>query len=345
MKALVVGSLTQSAGKTSVIIGMARTLAQPFAYLKPFGDRLLYRKKRQWDYDSALLTSVFELEESPELITLGFDHTKLNFMYDKKSTRQKLLDMAELVRREKKIFFIEGGRDLYYGASIYLDPIAVARCLDAQLILVISGNEGEIADQFAFIQDYLAVDMVNFTGVVINKVKDMDEFETAQRAGLEAHGIPILGVLPHQAQLTEYPVSYLAEQLFGRVVAGEAGVSRVVRNVFLATMSAQSAQRNPEFTADGTLVVSNGDRSDMILAALNNHAAGVLLTDDIAPRPNIISRAEELGIPLLLIRYSTAQTARLLAGLEPLITRDDHDKVELLGELVQEHVNLDFLEG
>ena len=81
MKPVVVGSLTRSAGKTSVIIGLARAGGQPFAYLKPFGDRLLYRKKRQWDYDAALLANLFRLEEIPELITLGFDHSKLRFMF------------------------------------------------------------------------------------------------------------------------------------------------------------------------------------------------------------------------------------------------------------------------
>ncbi len=344
MKPLVVGSLDRGAGKTSVIIGLAKALNKSFAYLKPFGDRLLYRKKRQWDYDSALLTNIFGLEELPELITLGFDHSKLRFMFDKDSIENRLRAMAEVVRQNRELFFIEGGCDLNFGASVHLDPIAVARSLEAQLILVLNGNEAGVGDQLAFIRNYLATDLVNFAGVIINSVKDMEEFESVHRADLESHGVPILGVLPHEAVLREYTVDYLAEQLFARVAAGDGGMQRKVRHIFVATTGLQTARRNPEFSAAGTLVVTSGDRSDIILAALDGDTAGILLTDEIAPPANIISTANDKDIPLLLVRQSTAKIGRKLAGLDPLITRDDTEKVELLGQLAAANVDLGFLD-
>ena len=63
MEKLVIASMRQSAGKTSVIVGIAAALNQKIAYIKPFGERMLYRKKRLWDYDSALIANLFGLKE------------------------------------------------------------------------------------------------------------------------------------------------------------------------------------------------------------------------------------------------------------------------------------------
>ena len=65
MNKLVVTSMRHNAGKTSVIIGLANALNKKIGYIKPFGDKLLYRKKRLWDYDAALIASIFSLENPP----------------------------------------------------------------------------------------------------------------------------------------------------------------------------------------------------------------------------------------------------------------------------------------
>ena len=97
MKNIIIGSVSEDAGKTSFIVGLAKVMNQKFGYLKPFGDRLIYRKKRLWDYDSALITNIFGLEQSSDDMTIGFEHSKLRYMYDEASTKAKLLDMASKV--------------------------------------------------------------------------------------------------------------------------------------------------------------------------------------------------------------------------------------------------------
>ena len=45
MNKWVIASMRKSAGKTSVIVGIAAALNKKMAYIKPFGERMLYRKK------------------------------------------------------------------------------------------------------------------------------------------------------------------------------------------------------------------------------------------------------------------------------------------------------------
>jgi BioD-like phosphotransacetylase family protein len=71
-----------NAGKTTLIIGLAKALQKKIGYIKPFGDRLLYRKKRLWDYDTALMNSIFGLEQDPAEMSIGFDHAPLLYIVD-----------------------------------------------------------------------------------------------------------------------------------------------------------------------------------------------------------------------------------------------------------------------
>ncbi|MBN2361569.1 MAG: AAA family ATPase, partial [Deltaproteobacteria bacterium] len=81
MKPVVLASTRRGSGKTSLVIGLAKAMGRSCGYMKPFGDRLLYRKKRLWDYDAALISQVLGLTESAETITIGFERAKLRYMY------------------------------------------------------------------------------------------------------------------------------------------------------------------------------------------------------------------------------------------------------------------------
>jgi len=89
MNKYVVTSMRPSAGKTSLIIGLAKALGGKIGYMKPFGERFLYRKKRLWDYDAALITNIFNLDENPEDMSIGFHHAKLLFMLDEAATKDE----------------------------------------------------------------------------------------------------------------------------------------------------------------------------------------------------------------------------------------------------------------
>ena len=141
MKNLIIGSMDPNSGKTSLIIGLAKALGKPFGYIKPLGDRLVYRKKRVWDYDSALMTNVFKLNQEPEDMTVGFEHLKLRFKYDEEGARNRVLEMAKQVGADKDVLFVEGGKDIEFGISFYLSVLNLASYLDGKLVMVVGGEE------------------------------------------------------------------------------------------------------------------------------------------------------------------------------------------------------------
>jgi len=150
MNKLVIASMRENAGKTSLIVGLARAKDRNIGYLKPLGDRLLYRKKRQWDYDASVMTGLFSLGENPEDMTFGFEHAKLKFMYDEEGLKEKFAESVQAIGARDTVF-IEGGRTINYGMSIGLDALSLARHADARLVVVVSGNDDLIVDDVAFL--------------------------------------------------------------------------------------------------------------------------------------------------------------------------------------------------
>ena len=97
MKKYVFTSLNKDAGKTGIIIGLTKLLNKNIGYLKPFGDRLVYKDKRLWDIDAAIIAELLGLEQSPEDLSIGFDHSKLHYLYDENSMKDKLNAMISKI--------------------------------------------------------------------------------------------------------------------------------------------------------------------------------------------------------------------------------------------------------
>jgi BioD-like phosphotransacetylase family protein len=339
MKTIIVGSVNPNAGKTSFIIGLAKALDKKFGYLKPFGDNLVYRKKRLWDYDAALITNIFSLDQNSDEMTIGFEHAKLRYMYDEAGTKAKLQTMIQNQSKDNAVLLIEGGREVNYGASVRLDTLSLVKYTGGKLILVVSGDEGEIIDDIAFISRYVDLKNVDY-GVVINKVNNVEEYKNNHLPDIEKLGVKVLGIIPSEPSLTYLTMGYLAEKLQARVVAGEGGFKNRIKHIFIGSKSADTSLRDPRFNREDKLIITSGDRTDYIASVLVISASGLILTNNILPPPYLVSKLSERNVPVLLVPYDTYETAKQIDETRALLTKDDTENIELLGKLVKAHVNL-----
>lgn len=336
--------MRRGAGKTSLVVGMAEALKKKIGYMKPFGDRLMYKKKRLWDYDTALMTNLYGLNENPEDMCFGFDHSKLSYMYGS-GTKDKLLEAVETVGRGKDVLFMEGGKDLMYGTNIHLGPLSVAKHTGGKLVVVVNGDHDSIVDDIAFLKKYLDLKELDFAGVIINNVPKADEFKETQLPEVRKLGVDVIGVVPHRQELTYLSVSYLADMLMAKVVTGEENLDRVVKNILIGAMSVDRPLQKILSERSDILMITSGDRSDMILAALESDTEAIVLTNNILPGPQIISKAGEKGVPMLMVPFDTYKTAKMVDELEPLLTKEDKGKVKLLGRLAKENLDMKKISG
>jgi dethiobiotin synthetase len=333
--------MRENAGKTGVIAGLASNIGKSFGYLKPFGDRVCYRDKKIWDYDAEVIDAIFGLKESPVDMSIGFDHSKLRYMFDEKSTSETLLKMKERVSAGRDVLFVESGRDAIYGTSVHLDAISLARSLDARLVIVISGDEDTILDDIMFAKAHLQTPEKNFAGVIINKVQSLEEFNRACLDKITEMGVKVLGVLPHTPALGHFTVDFLHNHLRSRLVTGAASLGEKIQTILIGAMSYNELMGRPALQEKDILWITSGDRSDIILAALEASTSCIVLTNSVLPPPNIISKVQERGVPLLMVRTDTFQTAKRIDDMVPLLSAGDSEKVALLKKLAAEHLKLD----
>ncbi|MCP4716781.1 MAG: hypothetical protein GY868_16790, partial [Deltaproteobacteria bacterium] len=184
---------------------------------------------------------------------------------------------------------------------------------------------------------------IELAGLIVNKVHHVDDFMTTCLRDIKKEGLNVIGVVPHSDNLTFFSLQHLADKLFAKVLTAENYLNRRIKNIFIGAMSASVAMQKPLFKKGDKLIITGGDRSDMILAAIETKAAGIVLTNNILPPSQIIAKAEESNIPLLLVTPDTYQVAHQIERLESLLSAEDIDKRALLGQLARDCIDMKIM--
>ena len=168
----------------------------------------------------------------------------------------------------------------------------------------------------------------------------------AQVAAQLSGGLPVPAyVLPEDASLAAPTVDQVVQALGARVLLGDdAGLARDVLDVVFG--GAMLPAFLPALTS-GCLVLTPGDRADLIVGALAAHSsgsppiAGVLLTLGERPGPDILALADRLapGTPVISLPGEPFQVATRLLTLEGKLTAPPRRKAETALGLFETHVD------
>ncbi|MHA1168778.1 MAG: DRTGG domain-containing protein [Candidatus Hodarchaeales archaeon] len=195
-------------------------------------------------------------------------------------------------------------------------------------------------DSMQFMKKF--IDMKNIdTSVIINKINNVKNFKESYYDKISDElGLNVAGIIPNSSDLSSTTVEYLIEILMAKVVAGEGGLTNKVKNVFVGSASANAALRNPLFESPQKLIITSGDRSDMILAALETDTSCIVLTNNTLPPANILNKATDKNVPLLLVPNDTFRAAKLIDDMVPLLLASDSEKIDVLKTLIKQHVDI-----
>ncbi|MFF6846243.1 MULTISPECIES: phosphate acetyltransferase [Streptomyces] len=179
--------------------------------------------------------------------------------------------------------------------------------------------------------------------VVVNRVVPGDREAIAERLAAK---LPVPSyVLPEDPSLSAPTVSQIVRTLGAEVLLGDqTGLSRDVRDFVFG--GAMLPSFLPALT-EGCLVVTPGDRADLIVGALAAHSAGsppiagVLLTLDERPGPDILALASRLapGTPVVSVAGGSFPTAAELFAIEGKLTASAPRKAETALGLFERHVD------
>ncbi|MGL4615308.1 MAG: phosphate acetyltransferase [Shewanella sp.] len=160
----------------------------------------------------------------------------------------------------------------------------------------------------------------------------------------------ILGTVPYNLDLIAPRASDLAKHLRARILnAGEMNTRRLRK----VTFCARSIPNMVNHIKTDSLLVTSGDRSDVIvsacLAAMNGVKIGaLLLTGGYEPEPEILKLCEqafETGLPVFLINSNTWQAALNIQRFDHEVPVDDAVRIDLVQDYVASHIDQTWIES
>ncbi|KRW70722.1 phosphate acetyltransferase [Stutzerimonas stutzeri] len=234
----------------------------------------------------------------------------------------------------------------------------LAKSLDAEVILIAAqGSDSlkRLAERIEIqAQLYGGAKDPKVLGVILNKVKT-EEGLPAYIDSLKQHlpllggaDFQLLGAIPFSEELNALRTRDIAELLGAQVLnAGEADQRRVGKIV----LCARAVPNTVQLLQSGVLVVTPGDRDDIILAAslasLNGEKlAGLLLCSDFTPDPRILDlckAALDGGLPVMTVQTNSYDTANNLFGLNKETPSDDIERATRVTDFIAKHLHPEFL--
>jgi phosphate acetyltransferase len=176
--------------------------------------------------------------------------------------------------------------------------------------------------------------------------RELDAYQTA----LEAEKLHPIAMMPSRGDLAAPRVKDLAAAVGARVVRAGDLERRRIRNVALCAMAVPGSIKTFQ---PGTLVITPGDRSDILVAAslavLNGvPLAGVLLTGGVEPEPHVFAMCEsalKAGLPVLAVNEGSYAAATAVAGMNLQIPPDDAVRVERVMTAVADRIDPAWLKS
>jgi BioD-like phosphotransacetylase family protein len=317
MATLYVTSTETFSGKSALCIGVAKRFQRDglsIGYMKPLstGVRLVAGSV---DEDAEFFKKTFGLSDAmedmvPIVITSRMVEEILQDE-DGNDYDARLLSAFEKVSRGRDVMVLEGGSNLREGYLVGLPAPSVSHMLGAKALVVVKYN-----DDLQIVDDALTTGKRlgdALAGVVLNAIprQRMPFAQETVKPALEARDVPVLAVLPQERLLQSVSVGDLTEFLSGTILCCPEKTDELVEHLMVGAMSVDSAlsyfRRKPN-----KAVITGGDRPDIQLAALETSTKCLILTGNLRPSPIILGRAEEVGVPMILVRQDTLAAVEVI---------------------------------
>jgi hypothetical protein len=351
METVLVISAETFSGKSAICISLGQCMRRHgyrVGYMKPLSMRVRRAEQDAYDEDAAFFKQVFELQEPLEQISpLVLTPRLLEKMLQgerQPDYSQRLQKAFAAVSRDKDVMLLEGPNDWSEGTIVGLPALEVANLFDARVVLISRFQSILEVDNILAVRE--AMGKRGLAGVILNMVPRarVEVIRRLVQPYLEQRGIPALAVLQQDPLLNAISVNELAEHLNAEVLCCQDHGEDLVETMMVGAMSVDSALSYFRRQANKA-VITGGDRVDIQLAALETSTTCLILTGDMRPNPLIITRAEEQGVPILLVSSDTMTTVRQAEELVGRARFRQTSKIERLESLLETHFDFERFYG
>ncbi|PCD00910.1 phosphate acetyltransferase [Halopseudomonas pelagia] len=354
-------------GLTSISLGLIRALQRTglrVHFLKPIAQP--HPGDTGPERSSELISRTLGLAPPTPLTLPEVEHRLANGQLDE--VLEDIISLFQQTAADADVVIVEGmvpTRQASYAARINQH---LARSLDADVILVTAPDDQDMAS----LADRIEIHAQGFggprhpkvLGVIVNKVRNLEmrEDPPADRDALKrtlkeyalalkqestvlnTEEFRLIGCVPWQDELNAPRTSDVAALLDAKILHPGDMQHRRVMDIALC---ARTVPNIVERLKPGTLIVTPGDRDDVIIAAslaalAGTPLAGLLLTSDFTPDTRVMQLCQPAldgGLPLLAVATNTFNSATRLDRMNREIPVDDQERAELVTEYAASHID------
>ncbi|NUO07240.1 MAG: phosphotransacetylase family protein [Candidatus Brocadia sp.] len=344
MKSIFIASVSPFSGKNLICLGLGLKFKKDgykVGYFKPVGFSPALVEGVLTDEDAIFLSKSLQVDEPlqsicPVVITDDLIRRLMNG--EELNIRQKTMTAFHHASQGKDIMIARGLGRLSGGTCLRFSELD---------FIIESGSKVIFTDKFQSYIDMLdgflyASKMLGgqLLGVVCNLVPPakMDYVREILVPFLKGNGITTLGIIQKDPILGAVPIREIVDILHGKILCCEDKADELIEHFMIGAMNVESALRYFRKVSNKA-VITGGDRSDIQLAALETSTKCLILTGEMYPDASILVRAQEIGVPILVVRADTANTLEVCENLPGFVSLHSGSKIQRAAEVVAREID------
>lgn len=347
MVGIYVGATSGYSGKNMIAMGIGLKLQKEgyrVGYMKPVGALPQEKNGVLGDADAFFVQDILGLAANPALVTpvvVDQDFKMKAFTGKCEDYMPRIQAAYEELAKDKDVMIVAGSGSMYSGKYCGLDGVSVVKALGIKAIVIDRYVKELNYDFLLSMKERLGDQLL---GVLLNDIPPVfkEELDTLLHPFLESKGIKVLGKIPSDPLMGAIKVADLADRLGGRIITAQDKSERVVENFLIGTMQVENFMTHFRKSKKSAIIVG-GDRSDVQLVALEGQCQCLVLTGNLYPNDIIMTRAEVLEVPIVVVRDDTFTVAKKMEAILSRHKLRDVIKIQHGSQLVSSIIDFAFM--
>jgi phosphate acetyltransferase len=355
-KNIYIATMEPQSGKSVVLLGLMEMLSrriQKIGIFRPivragekhdvYIDLVQKRYKLKFDYEDLYACTH---QEARDLLGSG--------QYD--NLVKQIVDKYKKLEQQSDFVVCVGTDFTGVATAFEFDFNAdIANQLDCPILLVVNGHEKSPEDLVAAVQmsrEAFQEQECAVIATVVNRIEESILDSVTQQLSEKSADLGPVYTIKEEPALAFPSVRTIAHALNARFLIGKGRTLN--REVRLYKVAAMQLRHVLEHMQDGVLLITPGDRADVILGSIITlfsdkapNIAGIILTGGLEPEPHVQKLIEGLKapcFPIMSVETDTYTTAMNVSAVHPTIAAENERRIALTLGLFESRVDLSELE-
>jgi len=355
MKSIYIATGEPESGKSIITLGLMRMLlgkTKKVGYFRPIIDDF-HTEEKDNHIDTVLSHFDLNMEYNECYAVTGSEviHKKTNGKEDE--IIDKIIDKYKALEDRFDFILVEGTDFSGEGIFVELDiNVLIAKNLGIPAIIVGSGkdkNIDELVSNLHLAHDSFVEKDVEVLALIANKV-DFEQIDIIEHAIAQDLSKDVfISVIPFIENLNNPTIKEITDEIQADILLGKRHINNQVGSFAIGAMQLRNFITHLK---DNCLVITPGDRADIILSSLqasisDNYPriSGIILTGGIIPEEPILKLIKGLKeiVPILSVKNGTFEIANKIGSIRSHIYANNKQRIYTSLSTFEKYVNVDAI--